>query len=336
MTSLVVLASKHAVVMGTDSLGTEVRRLVNPLRLSQYFDPDNNFSLRLDADGNPILTGMTQLLDESERVPYNQLQHVTKLFKLGKLPIGAMFSGISSIGEKTIREMIAEFNEEDPGVRAKGGVNYTVRTLSERLLAALHEEYATAYPTDSTGPELELLVCGYNRNGTRPSIFRVHVDRNSMERVFGSGDFGIAFGGQMDWIQRIVFGTDNLNRVRLLTRGEELLELYRQKLNEHLKSLGHEIELPAHTAFGQELQLFHEWTLEGLNASWEEFSEQNAIDCVDFFLGIMIRAQDVSSQLPTVGGNVHIAVIRKDGFYPVTKEVWRHGDHEVPIPEVGR
>ena len=68
----------------------------------------------------------------------------------------------------------------------------------------------------------------------------------------------------------------------------------------------------------------------------EEFSEQNAIDCVDFFLRIMIESQSVSSRLPTVGGNVHIAVIRKDGFHPVSKEVWRHGSYEVNIPEVGR
>lgn len=40
--------------------------------------------------------------------------------------------------------------------------------------------------------------------------------------------------------------------------------------------------------------------------------------------------------LPTVGGDVHIAVIRKDGYSPVTKEVWTHDGYEVPVPEVGR
>ena len=55
----------------------------------------------------------------------------------------------------------------------------------------------------------------------------------------------------------------------------------------------------------------------------------DAINCVDFFLRIMIQAQDISSQLPTVGGDVHIAVIRKDGYHQVTKEVWQHQAHEV-------
>ena len=140
----------------------------------------------------------------------------------------------------------------------------------------------------------------------------------------------------MDWIQRIVFGTDSRNRVKLRVRADELLGLYRQKLEEHLQSIGQQFELPNHSDFGDELQMFHgDWDLDGLDANWPEFSEQNAIDCVEFFLEIMIRAQDVSSQLPTVGGNTHIAVIRKDGFFPVTKEVWTHGEHEVSIPEVG-
>ena len=45
--------------------------------------------------------------------------------------------------------------------------------------------------------------------------------------------------------------------------------------------------------------MFTNWDIEGLDAKFEDFSEQNAIDCVDFFIEIMIRAQAVSSQLPT-------------------------------------
>lgn len=50
----------------------------------------------------------------------------------------------------------------------------------------------------------------------------------------------------------------------------------------------------------------------------------------------MIQAQDISSQLPTVGGDVHIAVIRRDGYYPVTKEVWHHQGYEVETLEDGQ
>ena len=155
---------------------------------------------------------------------------------------------------------------------------------------------------------------------------------NEYDRQFGPGEFGVAFGGQMDWIQRIVFGTDNRNRIRLRRRVDSIQDQYRQDLLEHLEAKG-VTDLPKPR---RELSLFHDWDLDGLQANWAEFSEQNAIDCVDFFLRIMIGSQDVSSRLTTVGGSVHIAVVRKDGYHPVTREVWEHGDHSVPIPEVGR
>jgi hypothetical protein len=153
---------------------------------------------------------------------------------------------------------------------------------------------------------------------------------------FGSGEFGIAFGGQMDWIQRIVFGTDVRNQINLQQRLEALQARYRELLIGVLAENGYTGDVPVAESFGPEMLLFNEWQLDGLATNWAEFTEQNAIDCVDFFLRIMIQAQDVSAQLPTVGGNVHIVVIRRDGYYPVTKEVWKHGEHEVPTPEAER
>jgi hypothetical protein len=336
MTTLVALASKHSLVMGADSLGTDTRRLVDPGRLSEFFDPDDDFKLRVGDDGNPILSDIFKLVDEAEHVPYNQLLHVNKLFKLGSLPMGVGFTGISSIGANTIRGLIAEFTERDPAIKAAGRTNYTVRSIAERLLRFLQARYEAEFKQEFLRQDLELLVGGYDRNKQWATIYRIYVRDDKLEREFAPGEFGVAFAGQMDWIQRIVFGTDNRNRVKLRKRVEDLLKLYRQKIVDCLQSGGCQVDVPEPAAFGEELQVFHGWDLDRLQANWAEFSEQNAIDCVDFLLDIMIRSQDVSAQLPTVGGNIHICVIRKDGFYPVTKEVWRHGEHEVPIPEVGR
>jgi 20S proteasome alpha/beta subunit len=335
MTTLVALASKHALVMGADSLGTETRRLVDPRRLYKFFDADNDFKLRTGSDGKPLLRDIFGLVAEAEHVPYNQLLHVNKLFRLGTLPIGVAFTGTTSVGSNTIRGLITDFTEADPGVKAAGTRNYAVHTIAQRLLDFLRKHYEAEVTDEFLPPELELLIGGYDRNRQWPVIYRADVRRNTLERVFDAGEFGVAFAGQMDWIQRIVFGTDTRNKVNLRRRTEKVLDLYRQKIVERLESDGHNVEVPTADTLGEELQLFHEWDLDGLEASWDEFSEQNAIDCVDFFLYIMIRAQDVSQQLPTVGGSVHIAVIRKDGFHPVTKEVWKHGDHEVQIPGVG-
>lgn len=339
MTSLVVLATKHAVVMGADSLATVTRQMVSLNDWFAYFDPDNGFRLKLDQGGNPLIKDFAQMYDDSQSVPYNQLLHINKLFKVGNLPMGVMFTGITSIGQETVRGLIAEFSSSDAAAKQTNRrINYTVHSVAERLLQFLRERYKATFTEEFLIEELELLLAGYDRNDAVPSVARINVRTNNIDRVFDTDRFGIAFGGQMDWIQRIVFGTDSDNKAKLHQRVESLMSIYRQKIAEHLESAGHKgIEIPEANTFGSVLNLYNDgWDLDGLDANWGEFSEQNAIDSVDFFLRIMIEAQNVSSQLPTVGGDVHIAVIRQDGYHPVSKEIWKHGDHEVPIPEVMR
>ena len=109
MTTLVALASKDALVMGTDSLATVTRPLVDPLDLSEYFDADNEFSIKLDDQGKPLLDSLLTIMEQAQSIPYNQLGNVLKLFDLSPFPMGVMFSGITSIGDRTIGKMISEF-----------------------------------------------------------------------------------------------------------------------------------------------------------------------------------------------------------------------------------
>ena len=248
-----------------------------------------------------------------------------------------MFSGIVSIGDYTIRSLVSSFVENDEATKKNRTVEYTVEGISRRILQLLRENYTQAFPKPFLEEELELLVAGYDMDEQRPTIFRVNVRENRIDCAFPAGEYGVAFGGQTDWIQRIAFGTDPRNRAKLEVRSQELQNLYREKMVQKLTADGYTGELPKPEDFGDELTLFQGgWELDGLEVNWGDFSEQNAIDAVSFFLRIMIKAQDVSAQLPTVGGDVHIAVIRKDGFHAVTKEVWTHEGHEVSVPEVGR
>jgi len=69
-------------------------------------------------------------------------------------------------------------------------------------------------------------------------------------------------------------------------------------------------------------------------ARFGDFSEQNAIECVDFFIDIMTKSQLFSARLPVVGGDVHIALITKTrGFEYVSREELRHGEHAIEIKE---
>ena len=285
---------------------------------------------------NPYLDSLLTVMEQAQSVPYNQLGNVTKLFDLSPFPMGAMFTGITSIGNRTIGKMISEFKERDPAFSTDAGPsNYTVRTVGDRLLQSLRQPYASTYTQPHTRPELELIVGGYDHLSYLPSLYRIDVREEEIVEIFSNeAPFGVAFGGQNDWIQRIVFGTDEENQIRLAERSQDLLLEYHRLVSEAVANAGIAFEVPAPDSWGDALNLFTDWDLLGLDANFADFSEQNAIDCVDFFIEIMIRAQAVSSRLPTVGGDIHISVIRKDGFRFVSREEWRHRDHSIDIPGV--
>jgi len=156
-----------------------------------------------------------------------------------------------------------------------------------------------------------------------------------VRQVFKPGTFGIAFGGQMDWLQRIVFGTDTANMVKLEQRHKEIMNQYRDHIAGEVALAGFSFTVPPVDALGDKLELFHDdWRLDGLDADFADFSEQNLIEAVDFFVDTMIRAQGVSAKLPTVGGSINIAVIRKEGgFRFVSPQEWTHREHRIQVPE---
>ena len=323
--------------MGADSLATVTKPLVDPLDLSEYFDADNEFKIKVDDQGKPLLDSLLTIMEQAQSVPYNQLGNVLKLFNLSPLPMGVMFSSITSIGNRTIGKMISEFKDEDQAFDADAEPsNFTVRMVADRLLGSLRQYYASTYPQRHAQPELELIVGGYDNLNHLPSLYRIDVRENTIVEIFSDDSpFGVAFGGQNDWIQRIVFGTDQNNQIRLAQRAHDLLLEYHRRISEAVVNAGIKFEVPVPDSWGDELKLFNDWHLHGLDANIADFSEQNAIDCVDFFIEIMKRVQAVSSRMPTVGGDINIAVIRKeDGFRFVSRQEWRHRDHSIRIPEV--
>ena len=347
MTTLVALASKEALVMGTDSLGTVPRLLVDPRDLLRYFDSEDH--LKLGEDGRPLLDNFGDVIEQAQTIPYNQLGNVKKLFDLDPLPMGVMFTGTTSIGNRTIGRLIAEFKETDLAFKGSNSEhvvsdsegseqsNYKVQTIGDRLRRFLRGYYGSTFPEEYSQPELELIVGGYDKLSYLPSVFRINIREDTTTEIFSDDSpFGVTFGGQMDWIQRIVFGTDVLNQVRLAARSDYLLFEYYDRVRSAAADAGVEFEVPSPDLWGDELGMFTGWDIQGLDADFGDFSEQNAIDCVDFLIEIMIRAQAVSSQLPTVGGDIHIAVIRKDGFRFVSRQEWTHRDHSIEIPEVRR
>ena len=330
MTTLVALSTKDSLVMGCDSLGTVTNPSVNPWDLRDFFD--DQFNLRIGSDGNPLLIKFKQIYDKMEEIPYDQMTHVNKLCSLQPLPMGVMETGITSIADRTIRSLISEFKKNDAAFRAPNRPrNFTVKSVAQRLLDSIYSLYNNEYPGDRFRPHLELIIGGYDKQSQIPSIYRILVHENKLESTIK--DFGVVFGGEMREIGRIVFGTDSDNKYKMMKRSEELLTRYHGLLSEELKNQKVSFQLPKPESYKVQLYIFgDDWDLDGFESRFADFSEQNAIEFVDFFVDIMIKSQQFTVRLSVVGGEKHIAIITKiGGFRFVSEERLTHGTHSIPM-----
>lgn len=334
MTTLVALSTKDSLVMGCDSLGTVTTPSVNPWELRDFFDEQSN--IRTDSAGKPLLRKFEQIYEKMQEVPYDQMSHVNKLCSLQPLPMGVMATGITSITDRTIRSLIFELKKTDKGFNDPDKLtNFTVKSVAQRILDFIYPLYESEYPQDGFKPHLELIIGGYDKQSQIPCINRILVHENSTKPTLK--DFGIVFGGEMREIGRIVFGTDASNKYKMMKRNDELLTRYHRLLSDELAKQNISFTLPKPDKYKDELYLFSdEWDLDGFEARTGDFSEQNAIEFVDFLIDIMIKSQQFSSRLPVVGGEKHIAIITKTGgFRWVSEERLVHGAHSIPTEREG-
>lgn len=314
--------------MGSDSLGTVTKQVLDPDDLTEYFELGNGFKIKTGPDGQPLLDEWTKILHKTHTVPSNYYTNVEKIFPLNNLEMGVMCSGIAALGDRSIKNLIWEFNSLEEVIELRNS-DYTLNSVGEKLLNFLWEHYSRIFPETSSRPDLELMLCGYDRKKYTPGMIRIHVQNRKVYET--DYDFCVFFGGQTKEIQRLVFGTDMFNKVKLIDRSKELLNQYHDLLAKDLESRGIQVQLNKPDEYGQELDLFKGWRLEGLASNWGAFSEQTAVECIDFLVNIMIRSHEFSTQIPSVGGEVQIAIIKKiSGFQYISKREWRHGDYRVP------
>ncbi len=315
MTVLIAVNTRDAIVLGADSLGTVTRQFVSPDDLAEFFDLQNGRGLRTGADGRPLLDAWSRIACRAVELPFKAHTGVEKIFSLEPLKMGVMASGVASLGNRTVKGLIAEFKT----TAAFNGLDRSEDTLvdtANAMLEFLWPKYAESYP-GGRGPDSELMLCGYDRDRYTPGVVRVYVQGKRVGEP--DYDFCIFFGGTTREVQRLLFGLDSESKARLIRRSRQLLEDYRDRLGRRLRENGVDIDLPRPDDFGEELSLFHDLELNSLKMNCATYSERDAIECADFLVNVMIKSQKFSNQLASTGGEAQIAMIKKHaGFQFIT------------------
>lgn len=336
MTTTISFATRDCVVIGCDSLATTTVPMLDPFRLlNDFFDQDDGLSLKKDEEGEPKLKTFQDLQAYIEAVPYNQLPNVTKIFDLKPAKIGILFAGTAVIAGHSIRNLVDAFKAEDEIAAYLAG-NYTVRGTAKRLYDYISTYYEDEVRDSPVRPQMEIIVSGYSKRYNQPEVQIIEFGDASNEGVtqsVGRGGYDIVFGGQYDVIYRVINGLDLENYVRYTRRIDEITHQYRDLIQKDLASKGIDIDIATAQELDESvgLDLYSLDWVRGITADLPNFSEQASIEFVDFLVEVMCRAQQFSNRLPTVGGDVHIAIITKSaGFRWISKEEYTYRGRGVP------
>jgi hypothetical protein len=348
MTTILSLAARDFIVVGCDSLATTSMPLARPQQLvDEFFDSKGN--LKIAPDGLPLLRNPAQIWTQATQKPVNQLPSVTKLFDLGVPTKNALpspqacllFAGASQIGEITIRNLVETFKADNrfKSLRA----SYTMTTLVDRLKDFVLEVYAQQIPDEWARPFIEIMISGYSSQHREPEVWKLlfywnqgaHKFQTTVFEMVKRGDHNLNFGGQNDVIQRVVTGIDQDSFEALRARTTELLDESFQEVENTLRSTGFTgtITKPDFTSSKYDLfgknrggvtQLFY-------GSDVGSLSEQAGIDLVYFLIDVMIKAQEFSNSIPTVGGDIHVGRLTKnDGFRWISPETYKFKEQHIP------
>lgn len=222
--------------------------------------------------------------------------NVTKLFDFGNQGrgIGVVTYGQAAIGLRTAHSFTPEFED------LLGKERLNVLEFSKKLSDFFMIQWKGAMPPDYNGPAMTFLVAGFNEGDPYGSVYQVDIPSHPepIPQNVGSDKFGITWGGQREFVDRLIQGFDS-RLMEMIIKNINLAPEQIQKLNDALLRMSMQIPLLA-------------------------MPLQDCIDLAVFFIRTTIDAQNLTVGIRGCGGFIDVATItRRDGLDYIQRKVIR-------------
>ncbi|SOE67021.1 hypothetical protein SAMN05446935_2925 [Burkholderia sp. YR290] len=311
MTINIALVTGEAVVLGCDSISSETDLFLRPL---DFLVKDEKGQFAVDEQGN--VTAKFSL-DKLQTVVTNSFGGVTKMFSIshGGVEAAAVTSGLATVGGKTISALADEYCADDPAAE-------TLEQVAADFLAFVRRKYAEVMPLELPfAPEIEFLIGGYDSSSPFPGLYRVRVKENTCSAVYPRGGTGIAWAGQSDGVERLIFGIDGQLRSQIMLAVNETLDKFQRESNENFARILRELmaaanlneipdgvntDLVPKPAFVLATGSFQ------LDIDYANLPLQDAVDFVSYLVNLQSGRAKFSRGVATVGGRTHIGVITRN------------------------
>jgi len=251
----------------------------------------------LAADSRVTLIGQMQLPNQPVTFIPSIYDNATKLLRVkGQSHVGAVTYGVGAIGQtepRTAYSYIPELEQE-----LKGEGRLSVKDFADKLSKFFLDKWNAQKMPTVPGQDMVFLVGGYDDGAPYGKVFDIYIPSRPapFEWHNATGEFGIVWGGQREYADRLIHGFDG----RLPELTKKFLNLDDTKRDELSKHLQTQLQTPVPFAF---LPL------------------QDCIDLAIFLIRTTIVMQHWVVGVRGVGGAIDVAVITQaEGFKDIQRK----------------
>ena len=242
----------------------------------------------LAADSRVTLTGLIQVPNQPPLQIPSTYDNATKLLRVkGQTHIGVVTYGVGAIGQtepRTAHSYIPEF--EQALIDEVNNRRLSVQEFAEKLSKFFHDKWNEQKMPTLPGQDMVFLVGGYDEGAIYGKVFDIFIPSRPtpFEWHCGSGQFGLVWGGQKEYVERLIQGFD----ARLPEIAKNFLGIDNKKRDELSKHLQKQLQATVPFAF---LPL------------------QDCVDLAIFLIRATIIMQHWVIGIRGVGGAIDVAVI---------------------------
>lgn len=250
----------------------------------------------LAADSRVTLTAEMQRGEERMMLP-STFDNATKLLHIaGHNYVGVVTYGVGAIGQQEPRTAHSFLPEFEDALSREGVGRLSIEDFAVRFSDFFMRQWTAKMPDDYSGPDMVFLIGGFDEDAPYGRVYKADVPSNPTPEEQNADQFGITWGGQLEYTTRLIKGFDP--QLPLLVQSfAGLTDEQRTALQKHL---------------------------EGALSSRIPYQFLPLQDCVDLSIFLIRTTMEVQNWIVGVrgvGGAIDVATItRTEGFRPVQQK----------------
>lgn len=326
MTINIAIATYDAIVLGCDSLSSIVEQAILPFRNGNAFARDADGNELVDAMGHKVVS--TAFMQPFVTNVFGGAQKMFLLFEDEDTSVAAVTAGMATLNGVTIAGIAQRFRRACTNERR---CYQTVQDVADAFLAHVRQEWERQVDFENCPeeqkpyiPDVQFILGGYGLKDATSKVFKLFVKTQTVEEQFTwETRSGTCFGGQSDFVERLLVGVDgriidNIGRevaIQVEQRNRRLVE----SVTEQLQAAG--VTVPEGFSFdAPEEALNLPWFDCVANIDFANLPTQYAVDLVELLVNLQSGMQRFANGVATVGGRTHVGVLKRGERFAMLNE----------------